>query len=534
MMQLATASLMRRIDEYAIHTRGIPSRTLMENAGCGVAAMMERRFGPLARERVIVACGRGNNGGDGMVIARVLHEAGVAVQALVWAPGEAMSPDCAANHDALLAAGGTVVLGDAAFAILELDGGADLYVDALLGTGSHGAPHGTIQRAVQALAHAAERGARVIAVDIPSGIDADTGDVPGDAVPATCTATLGLGKRGLVLYPARSYAGLVEEIGIGIPEQAVRAMAPRALPRVIDAATVRAHLPRRSPTAHKGNAGRVVIIGGSRGMSGAVVLAARAAVRMGAGLVTMVVPRSLQPVVAALAAEPMSRGVAETPGGALHFDALDDILQAAARADVVAIGPGMGRDASTLLLVRELLGALEAPVVLDADGLHALSAECAGACEADVVHARPTGRHGRDLVVTPHLGEMHTLSGVAAARIEPARFDLPVRLAHASGAIVLLKGTPTIIAAPDGRSWVSTTGNPGMATGGAGDVLTGAVTALLGQRVPAFEAAALAAWLHGAAGDLAVERFGVLGLSAGDLIDALPAATLAVLGDAAV
>ncbi len=526
-MRLATAALMRRIDEYAIYHCGIPSRTLMENAGRGVVAMMERRLGPFDGLRVLVACGRGNNGGDGLVIARALHEAGVDVRALVWEPREAMSADAAANLDALLACGGTVLVGDAAFAALEAFDGSDVYVDALLGTGSSGAPRGWTQRAVQALERAAGNGGRIVAVDIPTGIDADTGDVPGDAVPATYTATLGLGKRGLVRFPARSYAGVVEEIDIGIPEQAVRAIAPEPLPRVLDADTVRALLPVRPPTAHKGDAGRVAIIGGARGMTGAVALAARAAVRMGAGLVTVLVPRSQQAVVAALAAEPMTRGVAETPDGALHTDALEEILTAVARADAVAIGPGLGRDPSSLHLVRELLAALEAPVVLDADGLHALAAECGGTCAADAVHTRPTGRHGRDLVLTPHAGEMHVLSGVDAAAVDPARFDLPGRVAQASGAVVLLKGTPTVIAAPDGHAWVSTTGNPGMATGGAGDVLTGAVVALLGQRVPAFEAAACAAWLHGMAGDLAVERTGVLGLSAGDLAETLPAATLA-------
>lgn len=536
-MDLATSAVMRRVDEYAIHACGIPSLTLMENAGAGVVAMMERRLGPFDGERVLVACGRGNNGGDGFVIARLLHERGVAVRALCWAPRETLSPDCAANLDALLACGGTVVSGDAAFEALEAFDGADVYVDALLGTGAHGAPREATLRAVRAFAAAAEAGARIVAVDVPTGVDADTGDVPGDAVPASLTATLGLGKRGLLLYPGRSYAGLVEQIDIGIPEQAVRAIAPEPLPRALDADTVRALLPRRAPTAHKGEAGRVLIVGGSRGMTGAVALAARAAIRMGAGLVTVVTPRSQQPVVAALAAEPMTLGVAETASGGLHADALDDILRAAARADAVALGPGLGRDASSLHLVRVLLEALEAPVVLDADGLHALAAECGGQCHAETVHPRPSGRHGRELVLTPHAGEMHVVSGVALAGIEAARFELPVRLAQAGGAVVLLKGAPTVIAAPDGRAWVSTTGNPGMATGGAGDVLTGAIVALLGQRLGAFEAAACGAWVHGLAGDLAAERQGVLGLSAGDIVEALPAATLAVLepwrGDAA-
>ncbi len=528
-MRLVTAAMMRAIDQSAMHGHGISSLTLMENAGRGVAALLERRFGPLAgsRRRVWVACGHGNNGGDGMVVARLLHQSGVTVRALAWAERDAMSPECAINCDALAAAGGALLSGDAAFTALESADASDLFVDALLGTGAHGAPRGATQRAVQALARLAERGARVVSLDIPSGLDADTGAIPGDAVPATCTATLGLGKRGLVLYPGRSYAGLVEVLDIGIPDAAVQAVAREPLPTVMDVAAVRAALPRRAPTAHKGDAGRVVIVGGSRDMSGAVALAARAAVRMGAGTVTMVVPRSVQPIVAGFVPEPMTHGVAETPSGALHLDALAEILAACARASVVAIGPGMGRDLATLLLVRELLAVLEAPVVLDADGLHALAAECDGACPADVLHVRPTGRRGRSLTVTPHVGEIRVLTGVAHEHIEAARFDLPQQLARASDVVVLLKGTPTVVAAPDGRRAVTTTGNPGMATGGAGDALTGALAALIGQGVPSFEAAATAAWLHGAAGDLAVQRRGVLGLNAGDIIEMLPAATLA-------
>jgi NAD(P)H-hydrate epimerase len=512
---------MRQIDHDAIHVRGISSLTLMENAGRGVFDLIENWYGPVGRKAILVVCGRGNNGGDGLVIARHLLQHHAAARAFIVGEIESLTPDAQHMCRMYKEAGGQVVVihseQDLTAASVDM-GNPALVIDALLGTGSTGAPRGLIAAAVEYIATLARAGTPVVAVDLPTGVDADKGAIPGVAVPASYTATLALWKRGLLLYPGRTFAGLVEVVDIGMPPESVARAGD--LTDLADEAFCRSRVPYRSPTAHKGSVGRVLIVGGSSGMVGAVALAARAAVRMGAGLVTAVVPRSLQDILATKLTEPLTLGVSETPDRALALDAADAILHAAARADVVALGPGCGRAPSTLALIRTLLERLPVPVVLDADGLTVLAAEDA----ADASSALRSRK--APLVITPHVGEMARITKMDATAIEAQRFDVPAKVAEERNAVVLLKGPPTIVAAPGSRPAAVPTGNPGMATGGTGDVLTGAIAALIGQRLSPFDAAVLGAYLHGRAGDLAAAQRGEIGLAAGDVVEFLPDATL--------
>ena len=429
-----------------------------------------------------------------------------------------LSPDASQNLDRVSSLGVRVdeILEENALPQVDKGlEGADLAIDAIFGTGFKGVPRGVAAGAIEILNEAR---VPIVSIDIPSGLDATTGRAEGMCVRANATYTMGLLKRGLTLYPGRELAGIVEVLDIGIPESVVDAMALRI--EALDREWAKVRLPTRRPDVHKGDCGHVLVVGGSTGLSGAVALASRAAMRAGAGLVTALVPRSLNAVLEIKLTEPMTRPMDETAQGSLAATAEKAIVEWLGKCDVVALGPGVSRVPETAALVRRIVAASPIPVVLDADGLNAFEAL-----------GDELARAGAPLVITPHAGEMSRLFGIAASELDKDRIGTAIAAASRFRCVVVYKGAPTVIAAPDGRTYLNPTGNAGMATGGTGDVLTGMIAGLIGQGCAPFEGAALAAYLHGLAGDFAVRQLGVWGLLAGDLIEALPDAMLAVWKD---
>jgi hydroxyethylthiazole kinase-like uncharacterized protein yjeF len=528
-MRLVTSLQMRECDRRTIAGENLPGATpgleLMERAGWGVYAALRQHFEQLAQRAVLVFCGRGNNGGDGLVVARHLHRDGCRPVVFLLADPAALSPDAAAEWERYRSAGGRIEvatdpdrLTERVAAELRVCGSpAPLLVDALLGTGAHGAPQGIVAAAV-ALMNALrdEREAEVLAVDVPTGVDADTGEIHGDTVEADLTVTLAYPKIGFLFYPGRAFLGRVRIVDMGIPASVEADVGlPNHLMTLEEAFLL---MPRRAPDAHKATVGRILIAGGSPGLTGAPAMAGWAAVRTGAGLVTIALPASLNAALEAKLTEVMTLPCAETATGGLAIEAEREILGMAERTDVVAIGPGLGQDAQSLRLARRLVGRFPRAVVVDADGLRALAGE---------KWSRP--KDAPPAILTPHPGEMARLLGVE--RIAPRdRCDAARRYAAEHGCVVALKGAPTLIAGVDGELWVNPTGNAGLATGGSGDVLTGVIAALLGQGLDPLGAARLGAFIHGYAADLAIVARGEAGLAPTDVVDELPRAAIAIAG----
>ena len=505
-----TAERMREADAARI-AAGTPVETLMERAARGALVAIERAWGRRHGFRHAIVAGKGNNAGDGFVLARLLAARGGRVTVHPVADPATLGGAARAAFDALAGA----AVGAGARVRVAAPGEAiapetDVVVDALLGTGSRGALAPPFAAAVAAIAAARACGARVVALDLPSGYDADTGRplaAGGSAVEADLTVAFAHPKPVHVLHPGRAACGALAIVDIGVEPTGA------GDPELLTEARVRAWLPRRAPTAHKGSAGRVLLVGGSAGLTGAVVLAAMAGLRAGAGYVIAGVPESVNDVIESAMIEPVTWPLPESPERALAEAAVPFVLARAREAQVLALGPGLSRTPEALAAARSLVAQSPAPVVLDADGLFAF----AGAHAAEL--ARRTA--GTALVVTPHVGEMARLSGLAAAEIERERLTLPARCARAWNAVVVLKGAPTVIAAPDGRVAVNPTGNAGMATMGMGDVLTGVIAGFVAQGVDPFDAACAAVFVHGRAGDDARARVGTLSLVAGDVTAAL-------------
>ncbi len=516
LIPLLDAPSMRATDRWAIEQQGVPGLELMERAGAGALGTLERLApdGP-----VTVFCGKGNNGGDGLVIARLLRAAGRAVSVVCIAPPREFRGDALANLERLPgeaplrpdglpwseSEGGAGAAGSATAAVELFQRGVTL-VDALLGTGFEGAPHGA---AADAIAQINDSGAPVVSVDVPSGVDASTGEVAGAAVRARVTPTFHAAKPGLWINPGKSHAGEVEVHDIGIPRGA-----PQASSSGLLTAAVNAGVPRRLASATKFSAGHVVVAGGSRGLTGAPTMSARASMRTGAGYVTVCVPGSLQDVIASSGSpELMTRALPERDGGLVE-EAVETVTEAAARGRALALGPGLGHLPGAVEFARALALAGELPMVLDADGLNAHAGRL----------AELRGRKG-EAVLTPHAGELARLLECDSAEIERRRLHHVRVAAEQAGAVVLLKGDDTLIATPDGTVAVSPGASPALATAGTGDVLTGVVAALLAEGLDGFSAACAAVWMHAQAGREAARRVGAAeGVVASDVIEALPAA----------
>ncbi len=498
---LPGAEQQRALDTWATNTRGIPGGELMERAGTGLARACEARSpdGPVA-----VVCGKGNNGGDGLVAARLMRlnapDRDVRVL-LLGDPGE-LRGDARANLERLPGAAPETFAG-------ERLRGVAVIVDALLGTGFSGEPRDPARSGIAAINAARAAGAQVVACDVPSGVDASTGEVLGEAVRAEQTVTFNAAKPGLWIRPGKQLAGEVTVIDIGIPADGRPGHADVGL--VTEA--VLAAIPRRAAESTKFSAGSVLVAGGSPGLTGAPAMAAMAAARAGAGYVTVAVPASLAGVLAVKLLEVMQVELPERER-ALAPEAARVVLERAGRVQALVVGPGLGRAPDSLRFAREVARQAEVPLVLDADGLNA--------------HA---GGHLRDLrwrsalaVLTPHAGELARLLEIDSDDVARQRLRRAREAAAAAGSIVVLKGDDTLVAEPDGRVAVNPGGASALATAGTGDVLSGVIAALLAKRMPAFDAACAGVFVHATAGRLAASRIGPDGVIASDVIELLPAA----------
>ncbi len=511
-MQVVTSAEMAELDRRAEEEFGLPRALLMENAGRRVADVVHTYVAPAGR-RCVVLAGKGSNGGDGLVAARHLVARGWRAEVLLLAREDEVRGEPRRNLSLAREASVEVtpITSMAVAAARRHLGGADVIVDALFGTGFTGAPVGLAAQMIEATNAAA---AAVVAVDLPSGVDADTGAVRGAAVRASTTVTMGLPKIGLLLYPGAAHAGRVYVADIGYPPallERFRAGAVAVTPQM-----ARAALPPRPADGHKGTFGRVLVCAGSVGFTGAPSLCALGALRAGAGLVSLGVGETIYPIVAAHEVEAMPHPLPDADG-ALSEGAWGRLAELAAEADAVAVGPGLGTGTGVATLVQRLLAG-RVPLVLDADALNVLAGK-----------EEPLARSRAQKILTPHPGEMGRLLGRSTEEVQRDRLGVAREAAARFGAIVVLKGARTVVATPDGSAFIVPAGNPGMATGGMGDVLTGVIAAYLAQKAQPAVAAWLGAYLHGVAGDLVAERLGPAGLLAREVADAIPRARLAVL-----
>lgn len=512
-MRILNADQMREADRRTIEDVGIPSLVLMENAGRQVVAAMESFFQDLSERRVAVICGKGNNGGDGFVVARTLSQRAIDVSVFVVGRVADIKGDARINIEILGRLGVTVVEivdeGQWELHFSEISD-HDLIVDALFGTGLKSALSGIYETVI---ADINGSDIPVVAVDMPSGMSADTHDLIGDCIDATVTVTLGAPKLPLILPPAEEKSGEVVIADIGIPMGIIEALdGPRV--ELLTREQIRTLITPRAADVHKGDFGRVLVVAGSRGKTGAAILAAQGALKSGAGLVTIATPGSIVPVVAAFAPDYMTEALEETVDGTVHFAAAECVL--GLNADAIVIGPGLGHGEGVSTFVREVLDNSETPLVLDADALNSFADD-------------PTalvGREGRDVIITPHPGEMARLVGCSIDDVQADRIGIALDFATTHRMYVVLKGYRTVIATPDGKVFVNPTGSPGMATGGTGDVLAGMLAALLGQLLDAEAACRLAVYLHGAAGELADADQGEVSMTASDLVQHISDAVL--------
>jgi NAD(P)H-hydrate epimerase len=506
-----TAEEMRRLDQRAITELGIPGAVLMENAGRGAAeaivAALPALGIPRRGARVAIVCGKGGNGGDGFVVARWLKRHGARPTVLLVHPAAEIRGDAARKLEELRRAGIRPRPLPEPAAAADTLARAHLVVDALLGTGSRGAPEGAVSRAIE-LVNASGR--PVVALDIPSGLSANTGGHEGAVIRATMTLTFAGLKRGLVTSPGDELAGRVTVIGIGVPEHEV---ARDVATFLLEPRDVAGHFPRRARAGHKGTYGHLLLVAGSIGKTGAAALGAMAAMRSGVGLVTVATPASQQPVVASLVLEAMTAPLPETAARTLALEARAALLELAGSRDAVAIGPGIGLDGETAQVARGLVRELRVPMVVDADALTALAGHL------DTLRDAPAPR-----CLTPHPGEMARMLGARVDEVQRDRLEVAREFAKSHRVHVVLKGSRSVIGAPDGRVYVNPTGNPGMASGGTGDVLTGVLGAFLARGLEPGAALRASVYLHGSAGDVAAERVGEESLVARDVIEAIPEA----------
>ena len=574
-MKVVTATEMRQIDSDTIERIGIPGIVLMETAGSAIVRSIQRDYPDCRRIGVFV--GKGNNGGDGLVIARQLAHADYDVHIFLVSPAESFTGDAATNlHIAqnlglpmeeiltdsvetlprtqttathtvargpvprqelpmeeiltdsveTLSRAQTIGPDTVARGPVPRDAQCELFVDAIFGTGLRRPVVGEIADVIEGINRLP---VQVIAVDLPSGLDADTGQPLGACIRADKTVTIGLPKRGLLLHPGAEFAGKLEVADIGFPKSVVDAQNIGV--NWTTAQDAASWVPPRPRASHKGSYGRVLVIAGSTGMTGAAALASEAALRSGAGLVTLAIPKSLNPILEVKLSEVMTLPLPETEAGSLADAAAEPILEFAKKTkSVMAIGPGLSQHPETVSLVHRLVQAKSAfGKVIDADGLNALAPNTS--VTGDRLPPHKSGPVARklsetDIVLTPHPGEMARLIGTTIPQIEAARIGTAQQFAQEWGVTLLLKGAPTVTAHADGSTWINATGHPGMATAGMGDVLTGIIAGLMAQGLSGERAAVLGSYLHGLAGDIAAEALGMHGLIASDVLNAVPQAII--------
>lgn len=496
-MKFSGSEAMRKMDAHAIEVMGIPSETLMLRAATGAAETAKQMMGH-EKARCTVFCGSGNNGGDGIGVAALLKEAGYQVSCVMAGSREKMTPDSLLMEKRLEAAGGRLKDYEESQPI-----DCDLIVDALFGTGLSRSIGGKYAELIQRIN---DSGIPVLSCDIPSGIDADTGAVLGCSVMANTTVTFNLPKTGQLVPPGTEYTGRLIVHDIGIPEESKQGVSFDG--EYVTDELVRQWLPTMRLESHKGDYGKLLLLCGSKGYTGAAALAAKAALRTGAGLVYLGVPEAVYPILAAKLDEPVVFPLPSNGNGRFSHLAAGEIEERLIDKDAVLVGPGIGRCYDTELLVDAVLEHARCPIILDADGINVLEG-----------HIDRLDRATVPVVLTPHEGEFRRLGGdLSMGRVAGAK-----ALAEKTGAVIVLKGYRTVTATPDGRVYINSTGNPGMATGGSGDVLSGILACLLGQGMEPGEAAAAAVYLHGSAGDMAEKVMGRRSMLPTDTISALSA-----------
>jgi hydroxyethylthiazole kinase-like uncharacterized protein yjeF len=508
-MLVLTGSEMREADRHSIEDLGIPSLSLMENAGQAVARAMAQEIPDLRKRRVAVICGKGNNGGDGLVVLRFLASQGVSARAWLLCSFEDLSGDARHNLDAALEAKLPVVAApdeSSWHQALSEVSKANVIVDAIFGTGLTRPATGLLEQAIRDIN---ELSAFKVAVDVPSGLSSDTGEIRGLSIEADLTVALAAPKVCHLVAPACLRSSRLEVVDIGIPKAVLENVGGRI--QTIEPDDVRTRLPHRKAEAHKGDFGHLLIVGGSVSKPGAAVMAARAALRAGVGLVTVAAPRGALALMAPALQEAMWEPLDQTTDGGIAASAHGRVQELLAGKTSMAIGPGLGQNPETVGLVKRLVAENELPIVIDADGLNAYRED---------VGALPPQR---PLALTPHPGEASRLLACTARDIQKNRLESVRKLAGETSTFVLLKGYRSLVCDPPGNVFINLTGNPGLATGGSGDVLTGMVGALI-NRLPVDVALRVAAYLHGLAADVAVEEIGQTSLIATDVIQYLPKA----------
>ena len=508
-MQILTGDEMREADRRAIHEVGIPGRVLMESAGRAVAGAMEAHIDTLEQCSVVIICGKGNNGGDGLVLLRTLTGLGYEARAVVLAPLEELAADTLHNLQSSLKLGHQVDWVQSESDWDKLRGrweSADVVVDAIFGTGLNADVHGVALQAIDDLNLVP---AFKVAVDVPSGLRSDSGSVSGAVLTADLTVALAAPKLCHFISPACEACGVVEVVDIGIPPDVIEEGVPRA--ETIEPEFLSLQWPARPPSSHKGTFGHLLIVAGSRGKTGAAVMAARAALRSGAGLVTVASAASAIPLMAAQVPEAMWEPLSETTEGTIDETAGSRLHELAADRSALAIGPGLGTDAATLRVVTDLVENAPTATVVDADALRGLPVSRSSAPRLP-------------LAITPHPGEAARLLGLTAAEVQAERLHAARELSSTLDVLVVLKGFRTLICDAVGNTSVNLTGNAGLATAGTGDVLTGIIGGLLAQGAEVRAALELGVYVHGLAGDLAASELGQTALTATDVIGKLPAA----------
>lgn len=512
MLPVYTSSEMRECDRTAIQEYNIPGIVLMENASRGALDIIEKIFGSVRDRSVFIFCGKGNNGGDGFAIARHTINRGAHVHCFLLAPDEQISGDAKTNLTILRKISESTAR--LTISIIEsksdietfLSTKPDIIVDALFGTGLTSGITGLSAEIIETINRT---NIPVAAIDIPSGVNGDTGDVNTVAIKARCTATMGALKRGLLFGRGKEHAGSVHIIDIGIPESIFSSS--RAKTFLVEKRDVSRVMPFRAFDVHKYQVGKVFILAGSIGYTGAAAMASESALRTGAGIVHLGIPKSLNAILEEKVTEVITIPLDETSGHSFSIKSFETVMQHINSAHVSIIGPGIGRNEETLELIRKIIAAVERPLVVDADGLFAL-----------IDHPELLKNTIAPIVLTPHIGEFGRLIGRASKEIEGTRVEIARNFAIEHHLTLVLKGAPTITATSTSEIYINATGNPGMATAGMGDVLCGVIGGLYAQGTTIEEAAWTGVYIHGAAGDEAKREVGEEGLLATDVLHALP------------
>lgn len=517
MERVVSADEMRWCDEVTINSFGITSLLLMENAGCGVVEVLRKRFSPLESKHVMVFCGKGNNGGDGFVIARMLSGIGAYVTCYLLGSSKELKGDAKVNFNILKQMkkkmAGAITIKSFSTDSVNSSAHVDLIIDAIFGTGFTGAVKKPYIGAIEWINR---QKTPVVAVDIPSGVNGTTGVVENYGVKANMTVTFGHIKSGLLCNQGRELSGDVTVVDIGIPRNV--GADKRLKTSLVRNSDVKKILPARSLHAQKDSVGKVFVLAGSRGLTGAAAMCSISALKAGAGAVVLGVAESIYPILAKKMTEVMVAPLPATTEGSISARAFDQLQEKLKWADVVIAGPGLSQNLETQKLIVKVLQHCPEKILADADGLNAIAVE--GMKVLKKVKAQ--------MILTPHVGEFSRLTGIPSKDIEHHRIEVARSLAHKTRATIVLKGVPTVTATEVGKVFLNSTGNPGMATAGAGDVLSGIIGGLWAQGMDAAEAAYAGVYLHGLAGDLAVKRLGERSLVANDLIDFISCAFNAV------